>query len=195
MRAAFRVARELADMSRVRVTTMARGRCDVPTLRARARTGPLSRRAAHVEPDRSVPDVPRIVRSTPALTHGVLASAVLSGLRGTTGLVLAPMPRGVATHRDEDSGREWRVRYGWLDGCSDLLGWVQCAGLARVFAIEIKVGRDRERPNQAQFRRLVNSAGGYACIVHARDANDVPSAVDRARAHAAAAASGDSAPE
>ena len=92
------------------------------------------------------------------------------------------------------------VSTGLTVGASDLVGMVKVLGmhvddmhqfaspatLARFLAIEVKSHTGRIRLEQVQFARLVNSLGGYACVV--RSVADAIDAVDRA-------ARGESAPE
>jgi hypothetical protein len=59
-------------------------------------------------------------------------------------------------------------RFVGLKGVSDVIGFHATDG--RFLAVEIKVGRDRLSPDQANFLHSVNRAGGLGIVVtHAKD--------------------------
>jgi len=60
------------------------------------------------------------------------------------------------------------LRYG-LKGSSDILA---CIG-GRFVGVEVKVGRDRQHPEQAKFERAIVNAGGVYIL--ARSVDDVAS--------------------
>lgn len=82
------------------------------------------------------------------------------------------------------------VSTGLVVGASDLIGIVRheevssdygsgCSiNTGRFLAIEVKTPTGRIRPEQVQFARLVNSMGGYACVV--RSVEEAQAAVDAA---------------
>ncbi|MGH1502809.1 MAG: VRR-NUC domain-containing protein [Acidimicrobiales bacterium] len=70
------------------------------------------------------------------------------------------------------------IRYGLANGSSDLIGMVG----GRFTALEVKTATGRVSDSQEAFMRLVNKAGGYACVVRS---------VEEAEAACDAAARGD----
>jgi hypothetical protein len=61
-----------------------------------------------------------------------------------------------------DDRGNW-VRYGLCPGSSDLIGFIGPTG--RFFAAEIKSSTGRITPEQRAFLDLVNSKGGYGCVI------------------------------
>lgn len=127
-----------------------------------------------------------------AKLHTQLERAVHRALGQLPWCEIYPIRRGV------DVGRPGaRIPYGWLDGCSDLWGWVTLDPavtgglvLARPFGVEIKAAGHAEAKNQQAFRRRANAAGCYACVVRARTEGDIATAVAEALAHAEMARAG-----
>ncbi|MCZ2414408.1 MAG: hypothetical protein LC136_09170 [Burkholderiales bacterium] len=64
------------------------------------------------------------------------------------------------------AGRDRFVRFG-VPGMSDIIGLMRPSG--RLVAIECKVGRRRETPEQAAFQRDVRQAGGLAWTIRSVD--------------------------
>ncbi len=86
---------------------------------------------------------------------------------------------GMAEFWNEHQERPDHVAYGvGGPGGSDLIGIVR----GRFFALELKAPGARTKPArealQAQFRALVRSAGGFACVV--RSVDEAGAAVKRA---------------
>lgn len=86
---------------------------------------------------------------------------------------------GTAEFWNERASHAERVAYGvGGPGGSDLIGMVR----GRFFALELKAPGARTKPEraaaQAQFRALVQSAGGFACVV--RSVEEAGAAVARA---------------
>jgi hypothetical protein len=91
-------------------------------------------------------------------THAELVRQVLRACNLMPGVFLFPVDVTVARR-----GRIIR-RLG-MTGTPDILGWSGgwCgSGCARMIAFEVKVGRDRLRPEQAAFLEKLRRAGGIA---------------------------------
>lgn len=61
-----------------------------------------------------------------------------------------------------DDRGNW-IRYGLCLGSSDLVGIISPTG--RFFAAEVKAPKGRLQDEQRAFIDLINSKGGYACVV------------------------------
>ena len=94
------------------------------------------------------------------MTHGDLLNAILLAL-SARGVLAWKNNTGALTDRD---GR--LVRYG-LKGSSDILGVIPPSGKA--LAIEVKVGRDRLRPEQARFGEAFVRHGGIWVVARSVD--------------------------
>lgn len=93
------------------------------------------------------------------MTHGDLTRSILIELS----------PHGIAWANQTGALKDATgrlVRYG-LPGSSDILGCIK----GRFIGIEVKVGRDRQRTNQADFAAAVERAGGIYIL--ARSIDDV----------------------
>ena len=105
------------------------------------------------------------------MTHGQLVNQIRLALGDGQNAVLWPNNTGAAIHH---SGH--RVRYGLTIGSADLIG---LTAEGRFLALEVKVGRDRVRPEQALFLALVQRMGGFATVVHS--VHEAEAALARAR--------------
>ena len=101
------------------------------------------------------------------------------------GVVMFRNNTGNASYWSDAKSDVERVAYGvGGPGGSDLLGVVTLpSGTGRFVALELKTPHGRTNPKraalQAQFRALVRSVGGFACVV--RTVDEARAAVARAR--------------
>ena len=68
----------------------------------------------------------------------------------------------------QDKTGRW-VQYGLAVGSSDLIGWTVRNGVAVFTSIEVKAARGRLTPEQANWLRVVQDAGGVAGMVRSAD--------------------------
>lgn len=69
------------------------------------------------------------------------------------------------------------VHYGLCAGSSDLIGWMPVtitpnmvgSRIAVFLAVEVKAARGRVTPEQEDFLRAVNQAGGVAFVAHSEE--------------------------
>jgi hypothetical protein len=70
------------------------------------------------------------------------------------------MPAGCIALED---GRP--LRSGLPTGFADLFGWLQCGGVARYVAFEVKTATGRVSTEQANFLKFVAHSGGIAGVI------------------------------
>ena len=102
------------------------------------------------------------------MKHSEAVNAIRMALGRERDLALWPNNTGIAKHTDETTGQTRHVRYGLVNGGSDLVGCLS----GRWFCIEVKVKRDPMKPEQILFSNLIQQLGGFACVVRAVSTDD-----------------------
>lgn len=72
-------------------------------------------------------------------------------------------PENYALAIDTIFGRAWKKTPGMIPGVFDIVG--VSLGTGKFVAIEVKLGKDELRPEQREFMRRVNEAGGEVYVV------------------------------
>jgi len=82
--------------------------------------------------------------------------------------IMASAPANVRLFQNDQGSVELidgrHITYGLLTGSSDLIGWTVIRGIAVFTGVEAKIGSDKVRPAQAQWRFQVTSQGGIAIV-------------------------------
>ena len=82
--------------------------------------------------------------------------------------ILTSAPPKVRLFRNDqgyvESVKGHHITYGLLPGSGDLIGWTSIRGQAIFTSVEVKAGKDRVRPKQADWVQSVLAAGGIAIV-------------------------------
>lgn len=94
------------------------------------------------------------------MNESVILAQILLDLGARPGIRVFRNSVGVA--RD---ARGHTIRYGLVNGASDIIGWKSAHGVAQFVALEVKSDTGSLRPEQKQFLANVLAAGGIAAVV------------------------------
>lgn len=113
-----------------------------------------------------------------AAAHTALVNAILAELGAMPGVVIGANASGRA-HYTSETGRSFRVPYGWPTGKGgpDILAGI--APLGRMIALECKTGTARLSPDQRAVHAALRAVGVVVHVV--RNVEEARAAIEGAR--------------